>query len=194
VTRNTGAGRGIHRGVTTDPFAELGGLRRLAQSLARDEADADDLLQDVAVIALEHPPKQDRPARPWLAKVIVNRWRMELRSSRRRRAREAAIELDEPEAIDPLERAQTMQRLGEAVVALAASYREVVIAHYFDAKPLNEIASELGVPAVTVRSRLLRAREQLRVALDESAPRRRWQRALVPLVIRSRSSRSPPSA
>jgi DNA-directed RNA polymerase specialized sigma24 family protein len=52
---------------------ELAGLRGLARALAH--GDADDLLQDAAVAALEHPPATDRSVKPWLATVILNRWR-----------------------------------------------------------------------------------------------------------------------
>jgi RNA polymerase sigma-70 factor (ECF subfamily) len=156
-------------------------MRALARSLVQGDFEADDLLQDAAVAALEHPPALDRPVRPWLATVILNRWRMDRRSAARRRAREQAIGTPEPERIDPLERAQTLTRLGEAVTGLPDLYREVVIARYFDGKTSVAIASELGIPAVTVRTRLLRALEKLRTAMDETAPRRRWERALVPL-------------
>ncbi len=156
-------------------------MRALARSLVHGEFDADDLLQDAAVAALEHPPSLDRPVRPWLATVILNRWRMDRRSAARRRAREQAIGTPEPDRIDPLERAQTLRRLGEAVIALPDLYRDVVIARYFDGKSSVVIANELGIPAVTVRTRLLRALEKLRTAMDDTAPRRRWQRALVPM-------------
>ena len=163
-----------------DPFQELAGLRALARSLVHGEADADDLLQDAAVAVLQHPPELDRPVRPWLAKVIVNRWRMDRRSSSRRRAREAAIETPVADEVDPGERAEMMRRLAEAVSTLAEPYRYTVIARYFDGKTSNEIAREQGIPAITVRTRLSRALEQLRGKLDEAAPRKKWQRALIP--------------
>ena len=40
---------------------ELDGLRSLARALVAGDADADDLLQDTALAALEHPPDTDRP-------------------------------------------------------------------------------------------------------------------------------------
>jgi len=129
---------------------------------------------------LEHPPELDRPVRPWLVTVMMNRWRMDRRSEARRRAREQAIEAPDPEAPDPAERAQALRRLGEAVEALAEPYRSLVIARYFDGKTSIQLAEELGIPAVTVRTRLLRALEKLRKQLDESAPRKKWMRALAP--------------
>src|SRR5690348_6141070 len=94
---------------------ELAGLRGLARALAH--GDADDLLQDAAVTALEHPPATDRSVKPWLATVILNRWRMNRRSDARRQAREQAAVV-EVEQVDPLERARLLQRLSDALVAL----------------------------------------------------------------------------
>ena len=62
-----------HAPGVSDAIAELEGLRALARALAHPSADADDLLQDAAVAALEHPPDVDRPVKPWLATVILNR-------------------------------------------------------------------------------------------------------------------------
>lgn len=55
---------------------EFDGLRALARSLVRGDADADadadDLLQDTAIAALEHPPADDRrPVLAWLAAVLA---------------------------------------------------------------------------------------------------------------------------
>ncbi|MGE5182486.1 MAG: sigma-70 family RNA polymerase sigma factor [Acidobacteriota bacterium] len=175
-----------------DPISELGGLRALARSLVHGDADADDLLQDAAVAALEHPPELDRPVRPWLATVILNRWRMNRRGAARRQARELALDAPEAVEVNGAERAETLRRLGNAVASLAEPYRATVIARYFDGKSAAEIAREAGIPAVTVRTRLSRALEQLRSALDEQAPRKRWQRALVPggLLVKTKASSS----
>src|SRR5690242_1610581 len=80
--------------VTPDVvLRELAGLRALAQSLVHGDADADDLLQETAIAAITHPPTLDeeQTARPWLAKVLRNRWRMDRRSRSRREAREQVI-------------------------------------------------------------------------------------------------------
>jgi RNA polymerase sigma factor (sigma-70 family) len=159
---------------------ELQGLRGLARALAH--GDADDLLQDAAVAALEHPPATDRSVKPWLATVILNRWRMNRRSDARRQAREQAVEV-EVEHVDPpnsADRARLLQRLSDALVALDEPFRSTVIARYLDDKSCAQIAREQGVPAGTVRWRLKSGLERLRAALDDAAPRRHWQLALVP--------------
>src|SRR5688572_16856687 len=132
---------------------ELAGLRALARSLVHGDADADDLLQETAIAAIEHPPDEARPVRPWLATVLLNRWRMDRRSRSRRLAREevrAAAEVDDstPEAL--VDRARTLERLAGALVSLDEPCRTVVIRRYLDGQSAAEIARALGVPAGTV--------------------------------------------
>jgi len=166
--------------VSTE-LAQLASLRGLARALVHGDADADDLLQDTALAAIEHPPPPDRPPGPWLVRVLRNRWRMGWRTDTRRRAREAAV-APEPavDGGDAIDRARLLQRLGEALVALAEPYRTTVIRRYLDGASAAEIAREQDVPAGTVRWRLKTGLERLRAALDESHTRTRWRLALVP--------------
>ncbi len=57
----------------------------LAYRMLGVAADADEVVQDTFVRALEHPPDRDRPLRPWLSRVAANLSRDRLRSRRRRR-------------------------------------------------------------------------------------------------------------
>jgi DNA-directed RNA polymerase specialized sigma24 family protein len=45
-------------------------LRRLASALAAHEADANDLMQQTYLAAIESPPPAGRPLRPWLGRVL----------------------------------------------------------------------------------------------------------------------------
>jgi len=165
---------------------ELDGLRALARSLVHGDADADDLLQDTAVAALEHPPALDhRPIRAWLGAVLRNRWRMDRRSALRRRAREQAAAIAEPteagdDAAAGLGRARALEKLAAALVALDEPFRTAVIRRYLDGRSAAELARELGVPGSTVRWRLRTGLARLRAALDDSSPR--WQRAFLPFL------------
>ena len=171
--------------AATDLGGELQGRRALARALERGDAEVDDLLQDTAVAALEHPPATDRPVRPWLATVLGNRWRMDRRGAGRRAAREQAVERPaEPASPDVLlERARTLERVGAALVALDESLRQAVVLRYLDGLSAVEIARRLGVPEGTVRWRLKAGLDRMRASLDRDQPRERWQRALIPLSI-----------
>jgi RNA polymerase sigma factor (sigma-70 family) len=167
---------------------DLDGLRALARSLVRSEADADDLLQNVAVVALERPPAADRPVRAWLGAVLRNRWRMDRRSAARRHAREVAVAIARSDAGAPdpaagpagLGRARALEKLAAALVALDEPFRATVIRRYLDGRSSADIARELGVPAGTVRWRLKTGLARLRAALDDTTPR--WQRAFLPFL------------
>ncbi len=177
-------------GVKPSPEAvldELEGLRALARSLVHGDTEADDLIQDTAIAAITHPPDGERPARPWLATVLRNRWRMNRRADSRRRAREHAVAPDDmtdgenhEAAAERIDRARILERLAAALVALDEPFRTTVIRRYLDGESAAEIARAQGVPPGTVRWRLKTGLDRLRADLDTSQPT--WKRSLVPFV------------
>ncbi|MCS7186975.1 MAG: sigma-70 family RNA polymerase sigma factor [Armatimonadetes bacterium] len=73
-----------------------------------------------------------------------------------------------PEEIDPEEtlfESERKKAVRIAVSKLSQPLREVVVLHYFEGLPVDEISKVLGVPIGTVLSRLARARESLRKLL-----------------------------
>lgn len=156
-------------------------MRRLALALTGREADADDLVQEAYVAALRSPPDPARAARPWLAEVVRNAWRMRLRGERRRRTREAVAPAgDAPASPDALlDRAMAQRLLADCVVSLDEPYRRTVLLRYFEGLSLSRIAEVEGVAHATVRWRLSEALARLRAAMDERAGRKHWTRALV---------------
>lgn len=167
-----------------DPLvADLDGLRALARRVALGDGDADDLVQDAAVVALTHPPARDRALGPWLATVIRNLGRMDRRSRRRRERREAAAPLPAAgeRADQLLDRARTLERLAQALVALDEPFRHTVVRRYIDGWSAVQIARADGIPDGTVRWRLKTGLARLRAALDHHSPRATWLAALGPL-------------
>ncbi|MBT8493687.1 MAG: sigma-70 family RNA polymerase sigma factor [Deltaproteobacteria bacterium] len=162
-------------------------LRALARSLVGD-ARADDLVQDTYAQALSHPPETDRPLRPWLRRVAINVARMGWRSDQRRRAREleaaSLSAVAKVGANDAVARAELSRDLVDAVLALDEPYRQTVLLRFVDDLSAAEIARRQRIPAATVRSRLKRGLDHLRVELDRRhGDRSSWQRALLPLAV-----------
>ena len=172
--------------VLTELLGESRWVRALAQSLVADPHDADDLAQDACVIALRNPPSHGGNVRAWLRLVMQNLLRQRARSTRRREDREQRAQAGRPLAglaTDELvERANAHRAVVDAVLALAPPFRDVVLLRWFEDQPPRTIAQRLRIPVATVHSRLQRATQQLRTALDRGlGSRARWQRALLPL-------------
>lgn len=138
--------------------------------------DAHDLLQDAFLRAFQKLGRfhGDSSFYTWLYRIAVN---LALSSRRRRRTtlrlsgtgRDGPIDPpDDPEQSDPtlpLERAERSAIIQQALNALAPDHRAVVVLKEFDGLRYEEVAAVLGIPVGTVRSRLHRARCELREKL-----------------------------
>jgi len=157
--------------------AETRWLRRLAGSLVRDGATADDLVHDTVVVAAERAPGDGRPLRPWLARVLVNLVRMHSRGGVRRGRREQAVAdlavaPATPEAI--VGQLELQRMLAGLVLELATPLRDVLLLHYFEGLSSAAIAGRLGLSDGTVRWRLKQAIDELRDRLEHREPNRAW--------------------
>ncbi|MEM6989384.1 MAG: sigma-70 family RNA polymerase sigma factor, partial [Myxococcota bacterium] len=140
-------------------------LRRLARALVEQSADADDLVQDTFIAALERPPSRDRPLLPWLSQVLRNRRVSLFRASSRASAREAAAPSFN-DAVAPDDRV-LYSELRDELEQLPSDDRDVLVLRYVEGLTAVECATQLGHTASTVRSRHHRALKRLRSALDE---------------------------
>jgi RNA polymerase sigma-70 factor (ECF subfamily) len=160
-------------------------LRRLAGALVRQEALAEDLVQDAWEATLRRPPERAGSERGWLARVVGNRLRNHARSASRRRAREEVAGVPEPVATpeEAAARVELQRRIGNLVASLPESQQQVIYLRFFEDLAPVEIARRLGVPGGTVRWRLKVALDELRLRLDREhgGERRRWIALLAPL-------------
>jgi RNA polymerase sigma factor (sigma-70 family) len=176
------------------PLAELLAHRewvqRIARSLARDDAEADDLSQEAWVEAIEHPPPHAQSPRGWFAGLLRHRMLNRRRGERRRAVRESGASRPERAAdvADVVVYAEMHREVVDAVLALDEPYRTTVLLRYFEDLAPREIARRQGVPVETVRSRVQRGIEMLRRRL--LAMRRRRDAAwALPLLECARSER-----
>ena len=144
-------------------------LWRVAAHLCRDRHLAEDAVQGSLLAAIEHRDDWDsaRPLLPWLLGMLLNR----VREGRRRQMREPDVaRLAPPDVSDPAQLAEHAE-FGEAFAAalprVQEPYRTVLERHLLHGRKAHQIASELGVPAGTVRMRLSRGLDQLRRKLPQ---------------------------
>ena len=166
-------------------FSELvrryeGKIFRLAQHITQNREDAEDVLQETFMKAYEHLDqfKGDSKFYTWIVRIAVNQALMKLR----RRKTDKSVSLDEQidtgeDTIvreiaawdeDPEQRF-SRDELGEildtAVQSLEPPYRSVFVLRDIEEMSTEETAEALGLSVPAVKSRLLRARLQLREKL-----------------------------
>ena len=132
---------------------------RLALCRMQNAADAEDVYQDVFLRFLDQPDRDwdSEHMKAWLLRTTVNRC-ADLHRFRLRRP-ELALE-DIPELARPGN--DRAEELWDAVARLPEKLRTAVHLHYAEGYSTEEIAALLEVPAATVRTRLHRARRQLK--------------------------------
>ena len=127
----------------------------------------EDLVADVFVSALRAMPRyrpRGRPFRSWLYAIATNaanRW------ARHRRRRSHEPLGDQVAVIAAEDRRDAGNEAQQALLALSPKHQAVVTLHHVEGLSVEEVAAILGCRIGTVKSRLSRARAQLRARLEK---------------------------
>jgi RNA polymerase sigma-70 factor (ECF subfamily) len=154
-------------------------LYRTARAILKDDAAAEDALQEAYVAAYHHLGefRGDALLATWLTRIVANQALQALRKTRRERvvvpfddSSGDALALDPPDAPAATPENMTlraeMRRLIERRIdELPESYRTVFMLREVEDMTVDETAVALDIPAATVRSRLFRAKARLRESL-----------------------------
>jgi RNA polymerase sigma-70 factor (ECF subfamily) len=155
----------------------------LAYRMLGNEGDAADVTQEAFLRAFRALPRlrEGAAAGPWIRRIATN---LSLDVLRRRRSGPFIASIDAPppggsgegagwDLIDPtgeperaLDQAESTRLLYRAVGSLPANYRIVIVLYHMECLPVEAIAETLGIPAGTVKSRLSRARRELKRKLS----------------------------
>lgn len=145
-------------------------LWRAAYAVTADRELADDAAQEAVEKAFGalHTFDETRPLGPWLKRITINRAIDHLRRNRRLEVLNDEETTFHSWAVSAAaDEDVRLWAIADAVAALGAGKRVVVVLHFWLDLPLEEIAGVLGLPVGTVASRLARAKAELRTVLEE---------------------------
>ena len=157
-------------------------LYRTARSILRDDAEAEDAVQEAYILAYRAIGgfRGEAKLSTWLIRIVVNE---AIARSRKRSRRADIIELSgarDPDTDSSEEnmkeatteqpehaasRAQTRRLLEGKIDALPEVFRTVFVLRALEELTVEETAASLGIPETTVRTRYFRAKALLREAL-----------------------------
>jgi RNA polymerase sigma-70 factor, ECF subfamily len=152
-----------------------------AMSVLNNQADAEDVAQEAVLKAFKALPRFRAESKfsTWLIQITINEARLKLRKDRRH-LYESIDEQQESEQGDylpkdyadwreipseALQRKELREALTRALASLAPKYREVFIMRDVNHLSIEETAQALSISEANVKTRLLRARLQMRDAL-----------------------------
>src|SRR5271154_6359708 len=155
-------------------------IYRLAKHITQNDEDAEDVLQETFLKAYEHIGDFQGQSKfyTWIVRIGVNESLMKLRKRKSDRTvpldepvdtgedtvtREIAVWEENPE--QKYSREELRQILDEAVEGLRPAFRTVFVLRDIEELSTEETAEALGISVPAVKSRLLRARLQLREKL-----------------------------
>lgn len=127
-----------------------------------DREKAEDVCQDVFVrLMTTHPLLQPGREKSWLLKVALNRCRDLWRGAWLKRVILGGPTFELIPAPDEFSRRYDQQAMMAAINQLPATFKEVILLHYYQGMNISEIAQMLELPEGTISSRLSRGRKKL---------------------------------
>ena len=147
---------------------------RLALRMCGNEADADEVAQEAFLSAWKGLPNFRGESRfsTWLYQLTTHAAIDLLRREKRQAAAEDIDGItaadDGPSLQQQAERAETRREVRAALMQLPEEYRQVLLLRFMQELSYEEIGQALKLPAGTVKSRLNRAKAQLKDILSRS--------------------------
>ena len=127
-----------------------------------DREKAEDVCQDVFVrLMTTHPLLQPGREKSWLLKIALNRCRDLWRGAWLKRVILGGPTFELIPAPDEFSRRDDQQAMMAAINQLPATFKEVILLHYYQGMNIAEIAQMLELPEGTISSRLSRGRKKL---------------------------------
>ena len=162
------ARRGDHDAFAVLVRTSIFRLDAAARLILRDPDQAKDAVQETLVRAWRDLPTLRSADRfdAWLHRLLVRACIDEARRLRRHRFDIELVSIDPPTLDDPSSLMVDRDQLERGFCRLEPETRALIVLHYYLDLPLPEVAVVLGIPLGTAKSRLHRALQSMRAALD----------------------------
>jgi RNA polymerase sigma-70 factor (ECF subfamily) len=162
-------------------------IYRLARNITQNDQDAEDVLQDSFLKAFQHLEGFQGQSKfyTWLVRIAVNESLMKLRKRKSDRtvSLDESIETDEEPIVREIavwddnpelrySRTEIREILDHSIESLKPIFRTVFVLRDIEELSTEETAEALGLSIAAVKSRLLRARLQLREKLTRAFKRK----------------------
>ena len=137
--------------------------------------EAEDLTQDIALQIITALNKGTIPTSfsAWVWQIARNRYSVWAKEKHNRNESvtgsdigDYEIEYESENILDEMIHTEQLALLRRELAFIKSDYRNIVVAYYIENKSVREIAELLSLPANTVKSRLLRARQILKEGMD----------------------------
>jgi RNA polymerase sigma-70 factor (ECF subfamily) len=145
-------------------------LYRIARLILRDYDSAEDAVQEALVRCWRNLPQLRDPDRfdAWLNRILLNAVTDEARTRRRYGASLTVLRM-EPSQPDGVGALADRDELDRVFGRLSIEHRTVVVLHFYLGLTVDQVATTIGIPVGTAKSRLHYATEALRAALEADA-------------------------
>jgi RNA polymerase sigma-70 factor (ECF subfamily) len=152
---------------------------RFILRLTRNEATAEDMISEVFLEIWRSAGKFEGRSQvsTWMLSIARFKTLSALRKRSEEELDDGVAEQIEDHADDPetsLAKKDKGALLRECMNALSAEHREVIDLVYYHEKSVDEVASIVGIPAATVKTRMFYARKKLSELLREQGVDRGW--------------------
>ena len=161
------AQNGDHEAFEQLAAAMAGRLVGTATLILRDRDSARDAVQETLIDVWRSLPSLRDPDafEAWVQRILVRACHSAVRSNRRRAVEIRQLDIDVPNPSDE-QSIDDRDRIERAFQRLTTEQRTALVLHHHLGLPLAESAGILQIPVGTMKSRLNRATEALRAALD----------------------------
>jgi RNA polymerase sigma-70 factor (ECF subfamily) len=165
------ARKGDHDAFALLAGAAIGRLDAAARLMLRDADRAEDAVQETLVRCWRDLPTLRDPDRfdAWLHRLFLNACRDALTAAKRRSVEVVISDTHPPSVSDSQAASADRDQIERGVRHLQPEHRIVIVLHYYLGLPLPDAAAAMGIPLGTAKSRLHRATQALRAALESDA-------------------------